>query len=151
MGTKRYPPRTFLRAKEVARKILREISTHIQRNQVVDVPEMFRLAVASGRGIGKSALVSWLILWMLSTRLGATIIVTANTEQQLRSRTWAELGKWLTLSIHSHWFTKTATTIKPAPWFEEALIRDLKIDTGYYYAQAQLWSEENPDAFAGIH
>ena len=30
-------------------------------------------------------------------------------------------------------------------------MRDLKIDTGYYYAQAQLWSEENPDAFAGIH
>jgi len=113
--------------------------------------EIFRLAVASGRGIGKSALVAWLILWMLSTRVGSTIIVTANTEQQLRSRTWAELGKWLTLSINNHWFSKTATTIKPEAWFEEALKRDLKIDTGYYYAQAQLWSEENPDAFAGIH
>jgi hypothetical protein len=109
------------------------------------------MAVASGRGIGKSALVAWIILWMLSTRLGATIIVTANTEQQLRSRTWAELGKWMTLAINSHWFQKTATTVKPAPWFQEALERDLKIDTGYYYAQAQLWSEENPDAFAGIH
>ena len=88
---------------------------------LIDLPEMFRLAVASGRGIGKSALVAWIILWMLSTRLGATIIVTANTEQQLRSRTWAELGKWLTLSIHSHWFHKTATAIKPAQWFEKAL------------------------------
>ena len=39
----------------------------------------------------------------------------------------------------------------PAQWFEEALKRDLKIDTGYYYAMASLWSEENPDAFAGIH
>ena len=112
---------------------------------------MFRQAVASGRGIGKSALVSWLILWMLSTRLGSTTIVTANTEQQLRSRTWAELGKWLTLAINSHWFAKTATTIRPAPWFDEALKKDLKIDTGYYYAQAQLWSEESPDAFAGVH
>lgn len=112
---------------------------------------MFRQAVASGRGIGKSALVSWLILWMLSTRLGSTTIVTANTEQQLRSRTWAELGKWLTLAINSHWFAKTATTIRPAPWFDEALRKDLKIDTGYYYAQAQLWSEESPDAFAGVH
>ncbi|MDB2620124.1 hypothetical protein N9Y18_07755, partial [Litoricolaceae bacterium] len=55
------------------------------------------------------------------------------------------------LAINSHWFQKTATTVKPAPWFQEALERDLKIDTGYYYAQAQLWSEENPDAFAGIH
>ena len=132
-------------------KILRDISIHIQRNQSIDMPEMFRMAVASGRGIGKSALVAWIILWMLSTRLGSTIIVTANTEQQLRSRTWSELGKWLTLAINSHWFAKTATTIKPDAWFDEALKRDLQIDTGYYYAQAQLWSEENPDAFAGIH
>ena len=88
---------------------------------------------------------------MLSTRLGSTIIVTANTEQQLRSRTWAELGKWLTLAINGHWFVKTATSLKPQQWYEELLISDLKIDTGYYYAQAQLWSEENPDAFAGVH
>lgn len=132
-------------------KILLDMERHIARNGVADAPEMFRLAVASGRGIGKSALVAWLILWMLSTRLGATIIVTANTEQQLRSRTWAELGKWMTLAVNNHWFTKTATAVKPSAWFEEALVRDLKIDTGYYYAQAQLWSEENPDAFAGIH
>jgi len=132
-------------------KILRDIGIHIQRNQNTNIPEMFRLALASGRGIGKSALVAWLVLWMLSTRIGSTVIVTANTEQQLRSRTWAELGKWLTLSINGHWFIKTATTLKPQQWFEELLIRDLQIDTGYYYAQAQLWSEENPDAFAGIH
>ena len=150
-GVKDTPLEDFKGPRKWQEKILREITTHIQRNQRLDMPEMFRLAVASGRGIGKSALVAWLILWMLSTRLGSTIIVTANTEQQLRSRTWAELGKWLTLAINSHWFSKTATTIKPAQWFEEALIRDLKIDTGYYYAQAQLWSEENPDAFAGIH
>ena len=150
-GQKDTPLEHFDGPRKWQEKILRDISIHIQRNNSIDMPEMFRLAVASGRGIGKSALVAWIILWMLSTRLGSTVIVTANTEQQLRSRTWAELGKWLTLSIHSHWFAKTATTIKPAAWFEEALIRDLKIDTGYYYAQAQLWSEENPDAFAGIH
>ena len=89
------------------------------------MPEMLRTAVASGRGIGKSALVSWLVLWFLSTRLGSTTIVTANTEQQLRSRTWPEIGKWLTLSINGHWFDKTATALKPAAWFQEAVQRDL--------------------------
>ena len=91
-GQKDTPLEHFSRTRKWQEKILREISTHIQRNNVIDMPEMFRLAVASGRGIGKSALVAWIILWMLSTRLGGTIIVTANTEQQLRSRTWAELG-----------------------------------------------------------
>ena len=150
-GKEDTPLEEFTGPRKWQEKILQDISTHIQRNQGNVTPEMFRMAVASGRGIGKSALVAWLILWMLSTRLGSTIIVTANTEQQLRSRTWAELGKWMTLAINNHWFTKTATTVKPEPWFEDALKRDLKIDTGYYYAQAQLCSEENPDAFAGIH
>ena len=139
MGARRYPLEHFKGPRKWQEKILKDIANHIARNETVDFPEMYRLAVASGRGIGKSALVSWLILWFLSTRLGSTIIVTANTEQQLRSRTWAELGKWLTLSINNHWWEKTATTIKPAKWFEEALQKDLKIDTGYYYAQAQLW------------
>jgi hypothetical protein len=150
-GMKDTPLEHFSGPRKWQEKILREITIHIQRNQSIDMPEMFRMAVASGRGIGKSALVAWLVLWMLSTRLGSTIIITANTESQLRSRTWAELGKWMTLAINSHWWDKTATTIRPAKWFDEALKRDLKIDTGYYYAQAQLWSEENPDAFAGIH
>ena len=113
-GEKDTPLEHFTGPRKWQEKILRDIANHIRKNEAIDLPEMFRLAVGSGRGIGKSALVSWIILWMLSTRLGATIIVTANTEQQLRTRTWAELGKWLTLSINSHWFNKTATAIKPA-------------------------------------
>ena len=132
-------------------KVLEEMATHIARNRGRLDPEMLRTAVASGRGIGKSALVGWLVHWMLSTRLGSTVIVTANTDQQLRSRTWPEIGKWMTLSINGHWFDRTATTIKPAPWFREAVEGDMNIDCGYYYGQAQLWSEEVPDAFAGVH
>ena len=132
-------------------KILRDIGNHIRKNETMDLPEMYRLAVASGRGIGKSALVAWIILWFLSTRLGGTVVVSANTEAQLRTRTWSELSKWVTLLLNSHWFIKTATSLKPAPWFEELLIGDLKIDTGYYYAIASLWSEENSDAYAGVH
>jgi hypothetical protein len=114
-------------------------------------PEIYQSATASGRGVGKSALTAWLNLWMLSCVLGSTAITTANTGPQLQSRTWAELGKWHTLMINSHWFERTALTLRPNPWFETALKNQLKIDTGYYYAQAQLWSEENPDAFAGVH
>lgn len=150
-GKEDTPLENFSAPRKWQEKILKDIEIHIARNNNTLDFSMFRSAIASGRGIGKSALVSWLIIWMLSTRLGATVIVTANTESQLRSRTWAELGKWMTLSINGHWFTKTATTIRPSAWFDEALKRDLKIDTGYYYAMASLWSEENPDAFAGIH
>jgi hypothetical protein len=134
---------------------LKRLGRHIKEqraNQARKQPlAMLQRAIASGRGIGKSALVSWLVLWMLSTRLGSSTIVTANNEQQLKSRTWAEVGKWHAMSINAHWFEKQAMALKPAPWYEELLKKQLKVDTGYYYAQAQLWSEETPDAFAGVH
>jgi hypothetical protein len=114
-------------------------------------PLVWRAAAASGRGIGKSALVAWKALWMLSTRLGSTTIITANTEAQLVTRTMAELGKWHTLALNAHWFDRAAMGMRPAEWFDVLLKTQLKVDTAYYYAQAQLWSEEKPDAFAGVH
>lgn len=134
---------------------LDDLSQHIKDNRLkMDLglpPSVFQGATVSGRGPGKSALVSWLTHHNLTCNVGSTTIVTANTEPQLKSRTWAEMGKWHTLAINSHWFEKTALSMKPMPWFEEAVKKQLKIDTGYYYAQAQLWSEDNPDAFAGVH
>lgn len=154
-GKKGTPLERFSGPREWQVKELKAIASHIkEQKERMDMglePVMYQSATASGRGIGKSSLTAWLILWMLTTRLGASVVVTANTEVQLKTRTWAELGKWHTLAINSHWFEKTALSLKPAPWFEELLQKQLKIDTGYYYAQAQLWSEENPDAFAGIH
>lgn len=134
---------------------LREMTEHlkIQKGKMlVDVqPEMWRKATASGRGVGKSALVAWLTHWMMSTRLGSTTLLTANNEAQLKTRTFAEVTKWLTLALNGHWFESTVLSVRPAGWFDKLLKSQLNIDTGYYYAQGQLWSEENPDAFAGIH
>ena len=137
------------------RECLHEIGEHIKLQRTTmaakDMPSMWREATASGRGIGKSALVSWLTHWMMSTRLGSTTIIAANTEGQLKTRTFAEVKKWQTLAINGHWFDSTVLSVFPDKWFEELLKDQLQIDTGYYYAQGQLWSEENPDAFAGVH
>lgn len=134
---------------------LNAIRDHIIKNRNLMAqgksPEVYKSATTSGRGTGKSSLVAWLNIWMMSTRMGATCINTANNETQLKTRTWAELGKWHTLALNSLWFEKTAMSLKPAEWFEVLLKKQLGVDTGYYYSQAQLWSEENPDAFAGVH
>ena len=134
---------------------LRELADHIRLQKgKIDlglIPDMWKKATASGRGPGKSALVAWLVHWFMSTRLGGTVIVTANTEPQLKTRTFAEISKWITMSINAHWFEVTVLSVKPKEWFKDALVNQLKIDAGYYFAQGQLWSEENPDAFAGVH
>jgi hypothetical protein len=142
-------PRSWQREKLLAiKKHIHENNNRALNNLLY---EIFQDATVSGRGIGKSALVAWIVLWFLSTRIGSTTIVTANNESQLKTKTWAELGRWHTLAINNHWFERSALAMKPALWFEEAIKKQLKIDTGYYYAQAILWSEENPDAFAGAH
>ena len=133
------------------REVLRKIRDHIAANGSRDMYEVMRLAVASGRGIGKSALVSWLVLWMLSTRIGSSVIVSANSEAQLRSVTWAEITKWLAMLIHSHWWEISATRIVPAKWLTDLVERDLKKGTRYWGAEGKLWSEENPDGYAGAH
>ena len=133
------------------RKVLREIKEHIHRNKGQLQMDTLRKAVSSGRGIGKSALVSWLILWMLSTRIGSTVIVSANSEAQLRSVTWGELTKWAAMALNSHWWEISATKLMPAKWMCELVERDLKKGTRYWAAEGKLWSEENPDSYAGVH
>ena len=55
---------------------LQAITEHIKKQKgVIDLglaPEMWREATASGRGVGKSAKISWLVDWMMTTRLGST-------------------------------------------------------------------------------
>src|ERR1700743_1985794 len=53
-----------------------------------------REAISSGHGIGKTAEVAWIILWAMSTRPHLAGVVTANTTQQLTSKTWREVALW---------------------------------------------------------
>lgn len=98
-------------------------------------------AIASGHGIGKSALVSWITLWGLSTFENAKIVVTANTDRQLTTKTWPEVAKWHRLSINSKWFKFTATSLYSADESTEKTWR----------ADAIPWSDNNTEAFAGLH
>ena len=53
-----------------------------------------KISIKSGHGTGKTALLSWIILWWLSCRLPCKIAITANTSNQLSDILWSEIGKW---------------------------------------------------------
>lgn len=103
--------------------------------------EAVQIATTSGHGIGKSALVSWLILWAASTFEDTKGVVTANTETQLKTKTWAELGKWYRLFVGKEMFHLTATCLFSKDLDHE---RTWRIDM-------VPWSERNTEAFAGLH
>ena len=150
-GKPNTPLERFTGPRQWQRRVLREVAGHIQKNKDPDLMSVLQKAVASGRGPGKSALVAWLILWMLTTRVGSSAIVSANTENQLRSVTWGELAKWSTMIINAHWWEISATKLVPAQWLTQLVERDLKKGTRYWAAEGKLWSEENPDGYAGNH
>jgi hypothetical protein len=145
------PLEHFAGPRKWQREVLQELADHIKQNNGKVDFDTFRMATSSGRGIGKSALVSWLVLWMLTTRIGSTTIVSANSEAQLRSVTWAEITKWLSMAMNTHWFEVSATRVMPAKWLTELVERDLKLGTRYWGVEGRLWSAENPDSYAGVH
>lgn len=120
--------------------ILRDIGEGL-----VDVSTAIRIAVASGHGIGKSALVAIIILWAISTCPDTKGVVTANTEKQLTTKTWAELKKWYRLfqwrfGAHRLFEFRATAIFSSDPDHRETW----RID--------QIpWSEHNTEAFAGLH
>jgi hypothetical protein len=150
-GQQGTPLHKFTGPRKWQRDLLQQLADHIKANGNKLDYDMFRKVVSSGRGIGKSALVSWLVLWMLTTRIGSTTIVSANTEAQLTTKTWPEVTKWASMAINRHWFEPIATRITMAKWLTTLVEQDLNRDTRLWAAHAQLWSAENPDAYAGTH
>lgn len=107
-----------------------------------DEAQPVQLATASGHGVGKSALVSMLILWGFTTFPDCRGVVTANTETQLKTKTWAELGRWFNLCFFArdHFILNATSLVSKDPTRE----RTWRIDM-------IAWSETNPEAFAGMH
>lgn len=98
-----------------------------------------RMAASSGHGVGKSVMAAFIVSWLMSTRPHAKGVVTANTSDQLRDKTWATIRRWVKASKTGHWFEINTERMyhkaHPASWF----------------CSAQTCREENSEAFAGQH
>lgn len=129
------------------KEFLDELGAHIKNNILLSELGLemlvWKSAVASGHGVGKSALVAWLILFLMSTRVDTRGVVTASTQFQLEDKTWPELAKWYNLLINKHWFTWTATGLLFAAYPEEKQKN--------YKTTAATVSEQKTEAFAGLH
>ena len=110
---------------------------------LLDINTAITEATASGHGVAKSATVAMIILWAFTTFPDTRGVVTANTETQLKTKTWAELGKWFNLCFFARdHFTLTATAGLFSRDPNRAQTRRIDMVP---------WSEKNPQAFAGMH
>lgn len=120
-------------------EMLHEIEEHLQNPVTRHMP--LRIARSSGHGIGKSAGISIVNKWGLDTCVDTRIVITANTEGQLLTKTSPEIAKWNQLSITSDWFKANAMSLSSLqPGHGQSWRSDLVT-----------WSERSTEAFAGLH
>jgi len=98
-----------------------------------------RRAFSSGHGIGKTTFQAWLVDWIMSTRPYAQGTVTANTFDQLQTKTWAAIKRWTELCITGHWFEVGAKRMYH------------KDHESSWFCSPASSKEENSEAFAGQH
>ena len=117
------------------REIFQVIRDYLESDDTLPL----QIAVASGHGAAKTAFVAWVVNWFMSCRAHPQVVVTANTETQLNTKTWRELSKWHKMAANQSWFEWTATTFY------------LKEHPQTWRANAIPWNENNSEASAGTH
>lgn len=115
-----------------------DIAKHLSNPETRYMPGRF--AVSSGHGIGKSAGFGMLSNWAMSCWPGARVVVTANTENQLRTKTSPEIAQWFRDAVSAPLFDVDTMAIKGRERDAEAWTLDFVP-----------WSENNTEAFAGLH
>lgn len=100
-----------------------------------------RIAIASGHGIGKSAGIAMITKWALDCWIDARVVITANTEGQLLTKTSPEIAKWCGMAVTAEMTKANATSI----------VSTAKGHEKNWRADLVTWSANNTEAFAGLH
>lgn len=100
-----------------------------------------RISIRSGHGVGKSAALSWTILWYLTTHYPAKIACTAPSEHQLNDILWSEVANWM---------RRLPTPLDTMFEINSDVIY-LKGLRQVHFAVARVARKEKPEAFQGFH
>lgn len=100
-----------------------------------------KISIASGNGVGKTAVLSWLILWWLFCFQDSQVRATAPSAEQLYDVLWKETAKWLNVMPgyikNCYEWSMTHIRMQPQP--------------NVWFAAARTARKETPEAFSGVH
>ena len=100
-----------------------------------------RITVSSGHGIGKSAVLSWIVLWYLFTHKDAQVPCTAPTTEQMHDVLWKEISLWI---------NRMPEDIQPLFSWTRGYLR-ITESPNTWFARAKTARKEAPEALAGVH
>jgi hypothetical protein len=129
--------------------VLDEIGREVQARGFTGLGNVLpiRELISSGHSIGKSALIAWIVDWLMSTRPECRGTVSANTNEQLEKKTWAAVREWTAKCRTGHWFEINSKIMYRVgnnpktgkPW------------RATWFCSPQSCAEENSESFAGQH
>lgn len=102
-----------------------------------------QFTTVSGHGVGKTCLAAFITNFIMDTRPLSKGTITATTADQLRTKTWAEVGKWRKLGITRGWFIYSDTRGNMTMKHPELGME--------WSVQAITCKEGEPEAFQGQH
>lgn len=99
-----------------------------------------RLSIRAGHGVGKTTFEAWVAIWFGMTRHPWRILVSANTQDQIKDTIWPEIVRWIGA-------------------LPQALRDELEITGDHIYLAAdkscfitaRTASKDNPSALQGLH
>lgn len=106
--------------------------------------EKRRLSVRSGKGVGKSAFLSWTILWFHCCFFPCKAGCTAPTATQMSDVLWAELAMW-----HRHLRERVPPLGESFEWKTDQF--ELREAPKESFAVARTARKEKPEALQGLH
>ncbi len=112
-----------------------------QKNVLQSIIDNERVSVRSGHGVGKTAMLSWLILQWLITRYPSKVACTAPTAHQLEDVLWGEVAKW---------YRRMPDGLKNLLRLSRDRVEVLTAPQESF-AVARTARKEQPEAFQGFH
>lgn len=100
-----------------------------------------RHSVRAGHGVGKGVVLAILALWFTLTSYDAKAVLTANSQDQLRTNNWPEIRKW-----HS----KLPDELRDSIQIDEERLY-VKAAPEMVFVVRRTASRSNPEALQGIH
>lgn len=104
-----------------------------------------RIALKACKGVGKSAVLAWIVWWFLATRINPKVVCTSISKENLRDGLWAELALWQ---------RRSELLKREFVWSAERIWQ--KDNKATWWAAARAWSktadpDEQANTLAGVH
>ena len=98
-----------------------------------------RVAAKSGHGIGKTTVLAWILLWVMTCFDDVKVPCTSPTAHQLVDLLWPEVKKWQKKMLE--------------PWCDDVTVTKdkIKLVGTENYSVARTGRKDNPEALQGFH